>query len=316
MTKVNMQNIPPEWLPLLEKILAYFDNQIYPTWATRNQQKTRAAKKVLKEKTYIPSAAAAWKNLTPAEKANWAAAAAFGTLNKYQLFLCDFSYRRKNGLSLPGTPYALREMMGLKIDNPGGLSIVRLRRDEKDLVGPIGISFTYKKDEHALLTQDEWSDSVKTWSDAVAMWTGVEVAAWSDPNIDWADTLARWAYSSAGLFHFVATAYYFENGKNNIETMSWDAPAGTLVWNQVTQTFGTAGRKYFHLTINWYMDNYNATVFFDHLLITSNSLDKYRENWQYRAGINWAYENLYRKTGWLFMPDIVEPYFQVLYLDP
>ena len=263
----------------------------------------------------MPSSAAAWKLLTPAEKQAWKDTSEFGTLNGYQLFLCDYSYRRKNDLTLPGTPDLLFEMMGLHIQNPNGENIVRLRRDEKDLIGPINISFNYRKEEHALITQDSWADSNKAWSDAVAQWTGIEAAAWSDPNIDWSDTLARWAFSTAGMFHFVATAYYFEAGKNNIETLSWNAPAGNVGWNTVSESFGVPGRKYFHLTINWYLDNYDATIDLDRLLITSNGLDKYRECWQYKAGRSWVYENLYRKTGWLFTPDIAEPYFEVVYLS-
>jgi hypothetical protein len=315
MVKVAQMSIPPEYAALLARILAYFDNQIYPTWAGRFFHKTRSAKKALKEKTYMPSAAAAWKLLTPTEKTAWAAAADFGALNRYQLFLADFSYRRKNGLSLPGTPYPLHEMMSLEIQNPGGLENVRLRRDEKDLVGPVGINFTYRKQEMSLITQDMWSDANVAWADAVAQWTGIEAAAWSDPNIDWSDTLARWAFSTTGLFHFVATAYYFEAGKNNIEVLSWSAPAGSFDWTQVTQSFGVSGRKYFHLTIIWYLDGYDALVDFDHLLITTNGVDKYRENWQFKAGKVWVYDNLYRKSGWLFSPDIAVPYFEVLYLN-
>lgn len=220
----------------------------------------------------MPSSAVAWAGLTALQKADWATASVFGTLNKYQLFLADYSYRRKNGLTLPGTPYSLREMMGLEIQNPGGLLNVQLRRDEKDLNGPIGINFTYLKTENAV--------------------TG------GDP------------------FKFFATAYYFEGGRNGTETLEWTAPAGNVAWSQVTQTLGIAGRKYFHLTIIWSLNLYDAIVDMDHLLITSNSVDHYRENWQYKAGRTWSYENLYRKTGWLFTPGYRVPYFDVLYLDP
>ncbi len=270
MVKIAQMNFPPGYEALVAKVAAWFDNQIYPTWATRNKQTTRKAKRVLKEKTYMPSAAVAWKLLTPTEKTAWATAAVFGTLNRYQLFLADFSFRRKNGLSLPGTPDPLFEMMALELQNPLGLTNVRLRRDEKDLVGPIGISFTYQKTE----------------------------------------------FSPTGdlPFKFVATAYYFEGGKNKTETFEWSAPSGDVSFSQVTQSFGVSGRKYFHLTIVWYLDSYDAVVDLDHLLITGNFVDKFRENWQFKSGKTWSYDNLYRKTGWLFTPVFAEPYFNVLYL--
>jgi hypothetical protein len=314
MVKVGNLTFPPGYEALVAKILAWYDNQIYPTWATRNRHNTRSAKKRNLEKTLLPSISGIWKGLTPAERAAWSAASDFSTLNGYQLFTSDYSYRRKNGLSLPGTPNNYHDMFSLEIDNPGGVSEVRFRRDEKDLVGPVNISFNYKKVERQTITLEEWSDLVATWADATAMWTGVEVAAWSDPNIDWADVLARWAYSTKGMFHLVAILYYFEDGQNKIETHNWDSPAGPQNWNTVSFSMGTSGKKYFHLTLNWYMDNYDATVDFDHLLITSAGADKYRECWQFKSGKTWEYDNLYRKMGWLFSPAFAVPYFQVLYL--
>ena len=270
MVKVAIQSIPPAYEPLLAKILAHFDNQIYPTWATRFFHKTRSAKKANKEKTYLPSIASYWATLTAEEKAAWGTAAAFGTLNKYQLFTTDFSYRRKNGLSLPGTPSDYHEVMGLRLDNPGGSENVRLRRDEKDLVGPIGISFTYKKTENS-----------------------------PTPSVP---------------FKFLATAYYFDAGHNLTLTHEWEAPSGNVDWSQVSESFGVSGQKYFHLTILFYLDSYDATIYLDHFLIQSAGVDKYRECWQYKSGKTWEYDNLYRKTGWLFFPDYHVPYFEVLYL--
>ena len=314
MAKVGNMTFPPGYEDLVKKILAWFDNQIYPTWATRNRHTTRSAKKMDYEKSLLPTISSIWKGLSPAERTAWGDASVFSTLNGYQLFTSDYSYRRKAGLSLPGTPNNYHDMFSLQIDNPGGLEEVRLRRDEKDLVGPVNVSFNYKKIERQTITLEEWSDLVATWSDASAMWTGLETAVWSDENVDWADALARWAYSTTGMFHLVAMLYYFEGGENKIETYNWDSPAGSCGWNTVSIPMGTAGRKYYHLTLNWYMDNYDATVDLDHLLITSNAVDKYRECWQFKSGKVWEYDNLYRKTGWLFSPDFVVPYFQVLYL--
>lgn len=270
MTKVSQMSLPAGYQELLDKILAYFDNQIYPTWATRYFHRTRAAKKRNVEKTYMPSAATAWKALTPPEKAAWTSASVFGTLNNYQLFLADYAYRRKNGYALPGTPSDYHEVMGLEIQNPGGVTNVRLRRDEKDLVGPIGIDFTYQK---------------------------AEIAPTGDQP-----------------FKFVATAYYFKLGEIATLEHTWTAPAGNVNWTLVSESFGDALEKYFHLTITWYLDSYDAIVHLDHLLISDVNDDKYRECWQYKAGRTWSYDELYRKTGWLFSPGYRVPFFDVVYL--
>ena len=51
MVKVAQMTIPPEYEPLLAKILAWFDSLIYPTWASRYFHTSRSAKKANKEKT-------------------------------------------------------------------------------------------------------------------------------------------------------------------------------------------------------------------------------------------------------------------------
>jgi hypothetical protein len=51
MVKVAQITIPPEYEPLLAKILAWFDSLIYPTWASQYFHTTRSAKKANKEKT-------------------------------------------------------------------------------------------------------------------------------------------------------------------------------------------------------------------------------------------------------------------------
>ena len=45
MVKVAQMTIPPEYEPLLAKILAWFDSLIYPTWASRYFYITLSAKK-------------------------------------------------------------------------------------------------------------------------------------------------------------------------------------------------------------------------------------------------------------------------------
>jgi len=69
MVKVAQMTIPPEFETLLAKILAHFDQMIYPTWASRMFHTTRSAKARNLEKTYIPRVRAVWSTFTPSQKA-------------------------------------------------------------------------------------------------------------------------------------------------------------------------------------------------------------------------------------------------------
>jgi hypothetical protein len=141
-------SLPPQWQPLLEKILRWYDNQIYPVWCPFNFHQTRSAKKRLKEKTQLPKVSDAWKQLTPAQKQAWKNAKGYTGLTGYQVFTADFIYRRNNGLPLPGTPSTTHQVYGLMFKNEDGVANVYARLHEKDLIGPLKIKFFYKKREY------------------------------------------------------------------------------------------------------------------------------------------------------------------------
>jgi len=271
MTKVAIMTIPPDFQALLDKILSYFDQLNYPTWASRNFHVTRKAKAVNVTKTVLPKVRDAWALLNAAEKQAWKDAVGYTGYNKYQLFTADFVYRRKNGLTIPGIPYTTHQLYGLKISNPGGSSQIRFRLHLKDLVGPLTISFNYKKGQYT-------------------------------PPAD-------------KSFNFEAIAYYFEGGLNISETNSWESPTGDVVWSLVSQSWGMAGRKYFHLTVEFKLDNYDADVFLDNLRISDGLGAFYSDSFNKKASKEWVYQSFYRKQGWAFDPSFEVPNFEVVYLD-
>lgn len=271
MVKVAQMNIPPAIQPLLDKLLSAYDNQIYPTWATRYFHTTRSAKVANKAKTYIPGVRAVWATLTTAQKAQWRTASSFMAWTNYQYYTAKYSYHKKHGLSFPITVNQNVQMYGLKLCNPSGLETVRAVRDDIVLTGQITASFKYKKTE-------------------------IEPAI-SDP------------------FGFHADLYYFEGGENKIETHDWSAPAGLVDWTAVSETFGTAGRYYFHSIITFKLDYYNADILLDNFLVSDNLGDVYREAWKVKDGKPWEPIIKSRKQGWTFSPVYAEPYFQIEYVD-
>ena len=67
------------------------------------------------------------------------------------------------------------------------------------------------------------------------------------------------------------TLWYFEGGENKTETHTWTAPAGNVAWTSVSETYGTAGRQYFHHRVIFHLDSYDADVFLADFLITDQS---------------------------------------------
>lgn len=271
MAKVAKMTLPPAYDLLLAKILAHFNQSIYPTWATRNFHLTRAAVKVLKEKTVLPKVRDAWILLSAAQKLDWKNAAGYTGYNKYQLFTADYVYRRKNNLSLPGIPYTTHQLYGLKVANPGGSGNIRIRLHLKDLVGPLTISFNYKKVQYSV---------------------------------------------PAGLsFNFKAQAFKFDGGLNIVSEKEWISPTGNVAWASVSQIFGSTGIKYFHLTVEFKLDNYDADVFLDNLSISDAGGVFFSDSFNKKVGKEWIYQPFYRKQGWAFDPENAVPYFEVVYLD-
>ena len=73
-------------------------------------------------------------------------------------------------------------------------------------------------------------------------------------------------------FKAVITMWYFEAGENKTETHTWTAPAGNVAWAAVSETYGTAGRKYYHHRIVFHLDSYNADVYFANFLLKDQAL--------------------------------------------
>ncbi len=206
MTKVSQMTIPPAYQELLDKILAHFQNQIYPTWATRFFHTTRSAKKADKEKTYIPGAKSVWNGFSAAQKLDWTNAKFVSYRSGYNVFLGDYSYRKKNGLSLPGTADPTHQIFGLKLENFGGLEYVTLERHDIVATGQLSVHFSYKKVERD--TPALWPFALHI--DAYYFEGGenkIDTYDWVAPdgNVNWTEVSFSFGVTSRYYFHVVCT---------------------------------------------------------------------------------------------------------------
>lgn len=244
MVKVADMIFPPEYEPLLKKILAWFDTQIYPTWATRFFHTSRGAKKELAEKTYVPKATDYWKELSSAEKAVWKSTRFQTYLSSYSVFFADFSYRNKFGFTLPGVGNALYQVYGLKMANVGGLEPQLIQYHAKDLVGRLTISFNYKKNE--ITSAPAYSFGVHVdmyYFEKGLIENDSEDYVSADGNLDWTSFSATMGHAGRKYFHVVITLYLYyydaevfidnfllEDANDEVERECWKVGTN-LVWN-------------------------------------------------------------------------------------
>lgn len=206
MTKVLQMTLPPAYQVMLDKILAHFDQMIYPTWATRNFHLTRAAKAANKEKSYIPGARVVWASFSAPTKALWKSAAAFMQYSSYQYFTAKYSYAKKNGLSLVMTPDQVHQMHALFATNPDGLELVQFVRDDIVLLGQVTVAFKYKKIEYTGFYGAPFNLHI----DAYYFEGGenkVDTYDWAaaSGNIDWTAVQFSFGVTSRNYFHVVCT---------------------------------------------------------------------------------------------------------------
>ena len=314
MVKVTQMDLPPGSQALLDKILAWFDNQIYPTWATRYFHKTRTAKKANKEKTYMPGVRSIWSGFTPAQKALWSLARQFGYRSSYALFTADYSYRRKHGLSLPGTPNNYHQMYGLQMFSPSGQGLIQGIREDIVLTGPITISFNYRQVYSGTYIPEAayWADPIGTWADSYYRWVQAFHPEWADALVSWADPSFQWAGPVS--FSCNAVAYYFSGGRNLTTTGTTILNPGNLDWSTATISLGVPDKQYFHLVTTFNLYASDIEVDLDNILIQDKNGDIYREPFKLDSKGLWAYPPHYRKEGWHFSPEYREPFFNVIYL--
>ena len=121
--------------------------------------------------------------------------------------------------------------------------------------------------------------------------------------------------SGVYAFKVKTTAYYFGQGGILSDTDEFSAPAGNVAWNQITRTFGTVDRKYFHVEIIFAINSYDAVVDIDNFYLNDKIGKVLFENWYTEKYAPWTFQRRVRKTGWQFNPGYTTDYFQHIYLE-
>lgn len=150
MAKVTQLNIPPEWLPLLEKIMRWYDNLRYPVWCSGYFNSTRSSRARSVAHSYLQDIAELWNNTV--NQADWNLAAEQSEMTGYNLFVKDQSYRIKNNIAGCATPsihhqYTARKIM--VVDNTGdNITAIFRRRHISNM--PIEITISIKVNRTSL----------------------------------------------------------------------------------------------------------------------------------------------------------------------
>jgi len=282
MAKVAILNIPGSVRPALGRVLAFFDNTIYPVWAFRNFHFSRQAKYQLKRKTYLPKVKESWVALTDQQRKDWKTAGSFVKLNGWLLFTQDYSFRKKQGFDLPGIPSTFHEVYGLVISNLGGLELVETDYYASNISGPITVSFSYFKNEYALAT---------------GLGFGVEITAYyfedgenKAENLVWIATSGNlpWLSFSQSIgvtgreYYLLKVAFFLDE---------YNADVG-LDHFLIANSTGDIYREGFKKTrlLGW--NGEKSYYYYD-----------------------WMYNEFDRNEGWDFLPKYSKKYYEVLYLD-
>jgi len=201
MPKVTTK-VPPSWLPLLEKVIRWYDNQIYPVWTPFGTYSPRRKKEVNRSNTFLSTFRLIWNDFDAGEKAAWATASAFVKRSGYQLYIKDCSYRLKQLMPFPRVPSAYFPMYGLAIKNPGGSVSVRLQRDDINPVGQITLSFNYKKVERNPTGGTPFKAIITLW---YFEWgeNKTETHTWTAPagNVGWSSVSETYGTDGRQYFH-------------------------------------------------------------------------------------------------------------------
>jgi len=155
----------------------------------------------LKDRSWMKALAAMWKAFDAPTKLLWKTYGAYSSTTGYGLFMQEYCYRRKFGLSLPPETHQLYQMYGMLISNPDGSGLVQAQRYDIAVEGEITVSVNFKKIEREVTAGEPFTihaiayyfEQGENKSDE----TTIQIAA---GNLDWQNE--EFTFGTSGRYYF------------------------------------------------------------------------------------------------------------------
>jgi hypothetical protein len=232
MAKINYQNCPSAWLPMLARVLRWFDSHNSAVVSSPNQQKTRKDSYQRSQASFFKTIAASWNPLEVYTKQNWQTAAVYCKKTNYKLFVADFSYRHRTGLSEPGIPNNYHQLWGLTLHNPGGVADVTAIWRTIAVTGPITLKVSISKNENTLPTTTGFQiKAIAYYFEGGENKTEEYIYTAPDGNIDWC--WQQFSFGTAGRWYFELEVYFLLNQYDadvTIDNLKIDDTSGELYY--------------------------------------------------------------------------------------
>ena len=129
MSKTSFIDLAPESEDLFYKPLQSGDRFTNSRLRKKNLFLSRKSKRVLTEKSLLPSISAAWSALSDAEKLDWKNAGAECNLSGWRLFIRDFAARQAEGLAGVATPSLLHQGFVGQIHIAGSANEIKISQE-------------------------------------------------------------------------------------------------------------------------------------------------------------------------------------------
>jgi hypothetical protein len=207
MALIPYQNFPPEWQPLIDKLFRWYNSGPHPVMACFNGMFSRGQKAATAARSFLKEIALVWDAFDSTTKAAWKSAGATCKLSGYNLFIADYAYRKKNSLSLPGTPSNFHQLGGLELWNTGGFESVQAIYRDIAVMGPIQLKISFKQDQNSAPTDYPFRIYIKaSYFDAGLNKYDEDTFTAAAGNVDW-NTITR-NFGVAGRYYFEIEVFF------------------------------------------------------------------------------------------------------------
>lgn len=104
MAKISYWQFPEEWLPLINRILAWNDRFFFVSLRRKPGAYSVRRKKIVTQNSLLPQISEAWNNLQQSAKDEWATAAEVDAQRSFRLFVQEFAQSYQYQLDPPQLP--------------------------------------------------------------------------------------------------------------------------------------------------------------------------------------------------------------------